>query len=459
MKRPLFYVTLLALLQGCAGLPDQQLAREALQRGDNASARQQYEELARMGYVDAQIALGDLQLDSQDPQQAAQAEHLYRQAAQHSPRAQSRLGRLLLRQGGASDSQLKEAEQLLSKAIEQGEYSAVEPLTLLYLSYPQLSPSVDPQQQVNAWREQGIVESELAQILIYRSNGSYVAHLDEIEQKCRLLLHQQSVCYNELATVNRLRDQPAAQAALLKELRAAYANRWVAPSRVESVARTLVDSRIPAPVDLSNAQALLQDVAPAYPPAWASLAKLLFDYPALGDSEQMLDYLQRGREAGDSRAELLTGRLYYGGQVLEQNPQLAEQHLLRAADEQATAHYYLGQIYRRGYFGEVYPQKAVDHLLLAARGGHRSADLALAQLFSESRGVKVNPINAYVFAQMARLQGGVEASELISSLEQSMRPSERQKAMQILQEEQLTRQVNPARLGTFQSLEKGMDVL
>jgi hypothetical protein len=40
-----------------------------------------------------------------------------------------------------------------------------------------------------------------------------------------------------------------------------------------------------------------------------------------------------------------------------------------------------------------------------------------------------------------------------------MRPSERQKAMQILQEEQLTRQVNPARLGTFQSLEKGMDVL
>lgn len=459
MKRGLLYLALLATLQGCAGLPDQQLAKEAQQRGDSASARQQYEQLAQMGYVDAQIALGDMQFGSRDPGQIEQAESLYRQAALHSPKAQSRLGRLLSRQDGASDSQLKEAEQLLSQAIEQAEYSAVVPLTLLYVSYPQLAPSVDPQQQVNAWRGQGIVEAELAQILIYRSDGSYVAHLTEIEQTCRSLLSQQDVCYNELATVYRLRDQPHAQTALLAQLRTAYANRWVTPSRVESVALTLVDSGIPAPVDLSNAYALLREIAPAYPLAWASLAKLLFDYPVLGDSTQMLGYLQRGREAGDSRAELLTGRLYYGGRGLEQNPQLAERHLLRAADEQPTAHFYLGQLYRRGYFGEVYPQKAVDHLLLAARAGHRRADYALAQLFSESRGVKVNRVNAYVFAHMALSRAVPEASELLSNLEQSMLPAERQKARQILEEEQQTRQINPAKLSAFQSLEKGMDVL
>ncbi|MGH8434253.1 MAG: alginate biosynthesis protein AlgK [Pseudomonas sp.] len=459
MKRALLYVALFGLLQGCSGLPDQQLAREALLRGDSATARQQYEELAKMGYADAQTALGDLQAGSRDPGQIEQAESLYRQAALSSVKAQSRLGRLLLRQGGASDAQLKEAEGLLNQAIEQGEYSAVVPLTLLYVSYPQLSPSVDPQKLVDDWRGQGIAEAELAQILIYRSNGSYVAHLDEIEQKCRLLLRLQDVCYVELATVNRLRDQPQAQAALLQELRRAYANLWIAPPRVESVALVLADPSIPAPADLSNAYALLQEVAPAYPGAWAALAKLLFDYPALGDSAQMLGYLQRGREAGDSRAELLTGRLYYDGSVLPQDPQLAVQHLLRAADEQPAAHFYLGQIYRRGYLGQVDPQKAADHLLLAARAGHSRADFALAQLFSESRGVKVNRVNAYVFAQMARSQALPEASALLTSLEQSMLPAERQTAMQILQEEQQTRQINPARLAILQPLENEMDAL
>ncbi|MDX1722493.1 MAG: alginate biosynthesis protein AlgK [Pseudomonas sp.] len=459
MKRVLLYMAIFSLVQGCAGLPDQQLAKAALLRGDTTTAQQHYAALAKLGYADAQTELGDLQLSSRDPAQMEQVESLYRQAALSSVKAQSRLGRLLLRQGGASDASLKEAENLLSQAIEQGEYSAVVPLTLLYVSYPQLAPGVDPQQLVEGWRGQGITEAELAQILLYRSSGSYLAHLDEIEQKCRPLLRLQDICYVELATVNRLRDRPQAQTALLEKLRTAYANLWVAPNRIESVALALADPKIPAPADLSAAYALLQEVAPAYPGAWASLAKLLFDYPVLGSSEELLGYLQRGREAGDSRAELLTGRLYYDGRLLPQNPQLAEQHLLRAASGQPAAHFYLGQIYRRGYLGQVYPQKAVDHLLLAARAGHSRADFALAQLFSESRGVKVNRVNAYVFAQMARNQAVPEADALLVSLEPALLPAERQAAGQLLQEEQQTRQINPARFATFKSLEIGMDVL
>lgn len=449
----------LGLLHGCAGLPDQQLAKEALQRGDRATAEQHYAELADRGYADAQTALGDLQVNSGDPGQLAQAESLYRQAALSSVRAQSRLGRLLASQGGASEAQLKEAEQLLRGAIAQGEYSAVQPLTLLYLSYPQLSPTVEPQQLVHDWQAQGIAEAELAQILIYRSQGSYAAHLDEIEQGCRRQLRLQDACYLELAAVYRLREQPQALDALLDELRTAYRNRRVAPQRVESVALLLADPLQPGPAVPQSAYALLQEIAPNYPAAWASLAKLIVDYPQLGSAEQLLTYLERGRAAGEARAELLTGRLYYEGRWLPQDPQRAEQHLLRAAVEQPNAHYYLGQLYRRGYLGQVEPQKALDHLLLAARGGQASADYALAQLFSEARGVKVNRVNAYVFAQMAQRQGVPQAAELLRGLAPRLLPGERQQAQVLLEQELQTRQVNPTWLARFQTQENAQDAL
>lgn len=448
-----------SLLLGCSGLPDQRLARDALLRGDTETARQNFQELAGMGYPEAQTALGDMAVGSRDPARLAEAESLYRQAAARSPRAQARLGRLLSRQGGASDDLLKEAEGLLNQSIALGEYSAVVPLTLLYVSYPQLSPSIDPQQLVDGWRARGIAEAELAQILIYRSQGTYTEHLAEVESKCRALLVVQDICYVELATVYRLRQQADAQDGLLASLREAHAAGGVAPARLESVALTLADPTIPAPAELSRAKALLADVAPAYPAAWSSLAKLLYDYPALGSRDEMLAALERGRRAGDSRAELLTGRLYYDGNLLPQDPAKAEAHLLKAAPEQPTANFYLGQLYRRGYLGEVRPQQAVDHLLLAARAGHGSADLALAQLFSESRGVKVNRVNACVFARMAAGQGRPEAVALLASLEPAMTATERQHAAELLREEQGTRQVDPAHLARIQPLKTGMDML
>lgn len=459
MKAAVLSLLSCSLLLGCSGLPDQQLARDALMRGDTETARQNFQALAGMGYPEAQTALGDMAVGSRDPVRLAEAESLYRQAAARSPRAQSRLGRLLSRQGGASDDQLNEAEDLLKQSIAQGEYSAVVPLTLLYVSYPQLSPNVDPQQLVNGWRARGIAEAELAQILIYRSQGTYTAHLAEVESKCQALLAVQDVCYVELATVYRLQQQAAAQDGLLASLRTAHATGAVAPARLESVALTLADPTIPAPAELSRAKALLADVALDYPAAWSSLAKLLHDYPELGSRDEMLAALERGREAGDSRAELLTGRLYYDGNLLPQDPAKAEAHLLKAAPEQPTANFYLGQLYRRGYLGEVRPQQAVDHLLLAARAGHGSADLALAQLFSESRGVKVNRVNAYVFARMAAGQGRSEATALLASLEPTMTATERQHATELLREEQGTRQADPARLARIQPLSTGMDLL
>ena len=42
-------------LAGCAGLPDQRLANEALKRGDTALAQQNYQQLADLGYSEAQV--------------------------------------------------------------------------------------------------------------------------------------------------------------------------------------------------------------------------------------------------------------------------------------------------------------------------------------------------------------------------------------------------------------------
>ncbi len=56
-------------LAGCAGLPDQRLANEALKRGDTTLAAQNYQQLADLGYSEAQVGLADLQVDSRDPAQ------------------------------------------------------------------------------------------------------------------------------------------------------------------------------------------------------------------------------------------------------------------------------------------------------------------------------------------------------------------------------------------------------
>ncbi|EPM66203.1 alginate biosynthesis protein AlgK, partial [Pseudomonas syringae pv. actinidiae ICMP 18886] len=74
-------------LSGCAGLPDQRLANEALKNGDTALAEQNYRQLADLGYSDAQVGLADIQVNTRDPALLKQAEATYRAAAQTSPRA------------------------------------------------------------------------------------------------------------------------------------------------------------------------------------------------------------------------------------------------------------------------------------------------------------------------------------------------------------------------------------
>ncbi|WP_264311656.1 alginate biosynthesis TPR repeat lipoprotein AlgK [Pseudomonas putida] len=432
-------LTAAMVLAGCAGLPDQRLANEALKRGDTALAERNYKALADLGYSDAQVGLADIKVATGDPSQFKEAEATYRAAAATSPRAQLRLGRLLVAKPDSTQAEREEAETLLKQAAQQGEQKNLIPLAMLYLLYPQSFPKVNAQQQIDQWRAAGYPEAGLAQILLYRTQGTYDQHLDTVEALCKQALNTLDVCYAELATVYQKRGQAEQQAALLQQLKAAYARGTVPATRVDSVARVLADRSL-GQTDEKTAKDLLEHIAPANPASWVSLAQLVYDFPELGDTDQLMTYIDKGREAQQPRAELLLGRLYYEGKTVPADAEKAEQHLQAAADAgEVSAHYYLGQLYRRGYLGEVEPQKAVDHLLSAARGGQNSADYALAQLFSEGHGIRPQPGNAWVFAQLAQANPTPQSSEMLQQLDQQLTPDQRGQAQRLLAQEKQAR--------------------
>ncbi|WP_295471351.1 alginate biosynthesis TPR repeat lipoprotein AlgK [uncultured Pseudomonas sp.] len=442
-------------LGGCAGLPDQRLANEALQNGDTALAERNYRQLAELGYTDAQVGLADIQVASGDPAQLKEAEATYRAAAATSPRAQSRLGKLLAVKPDATDAERREAESLLQQAFANGESGSLLALALMYLQYPHTFPEVNAQQKISQWRSQGYAEAGLAQIVLYRTQGTYDQHLDEVETICKQALNTTDMCYVELATVYQTSGQAEQQKALIDQLKSAHASGRVGAQRVDSVARVLGNSEIGTP-DPQTAQQMLEEIAPGYPASWVTLAQLLYDFPEQGDVDKLMEYLDNGRAADQPRAELLLGRIYYEGKLLPADAQQAEQHLLKAAPTELSAHYYLGQLYRRGYLGQVYPQKAVDELLFAARGGQASADFALAQLYSGGRGIKPNMVNAWVFSQLAQSHNPTpQSGELAQQIAQQLPPEQLATAQQLLQREQQARGTSASQTAlVIQTLEK-----
>src|SRR5690606_16451097 len=176
-------------LAGCSSRPDEQRVRDALARGDLETAERNYQALADLGYVDAQIGIADLLVASGKAEDLARAEATYRRAAS-SPEISVRLGKLLMEKPNPTDAELREAEQLLSQAFEAGNEGALTPLARLYLQYPQTFGSVDIQRKISTWREAGHVQADLVQIKLYDLTGTYDQHLAEIEGICTRLLEQ-----------------------------------------------------------------------------------------------------------------------------------------------------------------------------------------------------------------------------------------------------------------------------
>ena len=401
--------------------------------------RQNYQQLADLGYSEAQVGLADIQVDSRDPAQMKQAEATYRAAASVSPRAQARLGRLLVAKPGSTEAEQHEAEGLLKKASANGEGNTLIPLAMLYLQYPHSFPNVNAQQQISQWRAEGKPEAGLAQVLLYRTQGTYDQHLDEVETICKAALNTTDICYVELATVYQKQAKPEQQAELIKQMQAAHSSRHrfrSARGQRRPRARRCRPWARPTRKPRSRCS---KPSLPATPLRGSASRNCSTTSRNSATSTQMMKYLDNGRAADQPRAELLLGKLYYEGKMVPADAKVAEEHFQKAVGREVAADYYLGQIYRRGYLGKVYSQKALDHLLTAARNGQNSADFAIAQLFSQGKGTKPDPLNAYVFSQLAKAQNTPQATELAQTLEAQLPPAQLAEAQRLLKQEQAVR--------------------
>jgi len=424
----------LGLLAGCVALPDLQLAKTAKGSGDLATAEQNYRVLASEGYVEAQIGLADLLIRSPLIEQRMQGETLYRQALDRSPAAPARLGKWLASKPQASPAERREAEQLLRQSLAAGDNSALLPLVQLQLQDPQKLASGELERELEQWQAQGISEARLGKVLLYRVRGNYEQKLDEIEAICEGWLDQASECYVELAEIFQRRGNKDRQQQLLARLDSAYQAGVVSPERVMSVAKVLADSSL-GEADPKAAQVLYTRIAPAYPDAWCGLAELVLRFPDLGDGAVLTGYLNKGIEAGSSRAALMLGQLYLKGQVVPADPRAAEQYLLQAAPGHLKAHLLLGRLYRDGALGDIEPEKALEHLLIAARAGDPSANIALAQLFGEGKGVRINAVYSYTFATLASRQGVAQGQVLMERLAPRLQAQDYQQVESLLARE------------------------
>jgi len=424
----------LGLLAGCVALPDLQLAKQARGSGDLATAEQNYRILASQGYVDAQIGLADLLVRSPSVEQRMQGETLYRQALDRSAAAPARLGKWLANKPQATPAERLEAEQLLRQSLAAGDNSALLPLVQVQLQDPQKLASGELERELEQWQAQGIGEARLGKVLLYRVRGNYEQKLDEIEAICAGWLDQASECYVELAEVYQRRGDKSSQQQLLARLDSAYQAGLVSPERVQGVAKVLADSSL-GEADPQAAQALYTRIAPAYPDAWCGLAELVLRFPDLGDASVLTGYLNKGMDAGSSRAALMLGQVYLKGQAVPADPRAAEQYLLQAASSHTKAHLLLGRLYRDGALGDIEPEKALEHLLIAARAGDPSANIALAQLFGEGKGVRINPVYSYTFAKLASRQGMAQGQVLMERLAPRLQAQDYQQVESLLARE------------------------
>lgn len=446
MNLRLCAMTLCLAQAGCAQLPDLDLAKQARMGGDLQVAEDNYRPLAEMGYTDAQVGLADVLVQSPDPARQAEGEAIYRASAQTNPDARIKLGKWLASKESITQAERLEASQLLRDALNSGDQSALLALVRLQLEDPTRVGTTDIERELRDWEARGIPHAGLGWVMVYRARGDYAAHVDEIRKSCEAWLSEVNDCYVELATVYRIQGDDEAMDTLLGRLQSAFSADQVPPTQVRTVARALVEPG-PGEPRPEDAKRLYESIAPQWPDAYAGLADLLRNYPQLGDSDQVVAYLEQGVQAGSSRSALLLGQIYMNGKLIPAEPEKAEQYFLQAAPQESKARLLLARLYRDGMLGEVHAEKALEQLLIVARSGNPSGDVALAQLYGDGRGIKIEPVYAYGFATLAKEQGVAQADVWLERMAPRLQPGDMERVRTMVSRERAARTGEQISLG------------
>lgn len=438
MNARLSAITLCLAAAGCAQLPDLELAKQARTGGDLKVAEENFRPLAELGYADAELGLADVLVQQPDAARQAEGEAIYRRAATDSPIARVKLGKWLVNKPDATPAERQEAIELLRESVASGDQSVLLAMVRLQLEDPQTADFAAVERQLAEWQSRGMPQARLGWVMLYRARGDYEAHLDEIRSSCEAWLSEVSDCYVELATVYRIQGDEEAVQELVSRIESDFSSQRVAPNQVNSVARALAGEGAGQPRP-EEAKQLYEAIAPQWPDAWAGLADLTRNNLQLGESEQVVEYLEKGVEAGSSRAAIALGQIYLNGQLVPAEPAKAEQYLLTAIPREPKARIILARLYREGKLGQVHADKALEQLLIAAREGTPQADVALAQLFGDGRGIRINPVYAYGFATLAKEQGMPQADMWMERMTPRLQPGDLERVRAMVAQEKSAR--------------------
>lgn len=428
------------LCAGCAAMPDYQAGYVAMERGDLATARYHFRALARMGMPEAQIGYGDILKEEGGANSLAEAETWYLRAHERNFRtAAGRLGRLYAEFVGQGRLEyVDKAEHYLLLALDRGDYSGIRHLVEIYFLMPERYYANKRllRQLTDRIAQRDRAYADYAKALYYHFSGETRARASEILQLCLPIVRKMPGCYLEVARAHHARSDRRKFAAWQLEIKRAYRGGALDESEVSRIADWMGDAG-----EAQVALELLQLVEWNYPPATYARARLLYDYPGVGSTGELLAALARARARGSLKAELLTGRIYFDGKYVPADPALAEKYFLKARAEIPAADYFLGELYYRGYLGRSDPGRGFEYLLSAARRGYTKADYALAEMFWIGKGNRRNPVYALSFAGLAaEASGDGRFHELYRSIVASANPAQRREAARLRRQEILERQ-------------------
>ena len=437
MRRRLALLLALPLLWlgGAQALPDLQRGKAALAAGDLAGARRDLQPLAELGYQDAQLQLANAYARQETPAGDREALRWFRLALPQAPELRVRTARLLVRVSEAAPAGspargplLDEAEQLLRWADREGDASALLPLLSLLTAYPERDR--DPRRAAASLVAQAerlpTPEAEAALLRWYREHQPDSS--ERLIALCTRAGERLPECAVDLGRHYRASGKAEALAKLVAETLRKQEQGQVDPGIVERLGSSLVSEAQPGAPDPRAAYALLSRVQAQSTEARTRLAKLLVAQPELDPNAKPDELLASAVDQGSQEAALALARLYLRGDEVPVEPRTAERLLRKATAEEPAAHYFLGQIYQRGELGRAEPARAAEHYLQAARRGYPRGDLAMARLYSDNRGVRVDHSSAYLFARLAAADGVVEAIPLLDGLRPQLSPAQIEQA-------------------------------
>lgn len=451
------------IVSGSAGLPDLQRGKQAAHEGRVAAAERDLVPLSQSGYVEAQLALGEM----------------YEQ--QHT----------------LADA--RKSAYWLEKALPSAEnpVPAVADLIRIYVDYPQLDQHHHLPALAQRARSLDTPKTDDALLDWYRHTPDIKGHRQEALTLCRRSLSRAPDCYVDLIRDARRNRDDDTMKHYTHDALDGFKDGTVPPDVIASAAKALVDqiemptaqaSPAPQPSQPTQAKPVAatpvaiapgqgscreQSVTPvqtgesdsATPTAAGArpdLANLLLGkLIAAGEADQVLaasvmvqapylapDFdieaaLRHAAADHVPQAALLLGRLYLDGDRVTRQPHRSLHYLQMAAEEPDTkleAYYFLGRLYQRGYLDEARPVQAAKYLLFAARHGYGSADGALARLFARGKGVCPNRVNAYVFATLGARDGGASVNALLDQLRAVLTPQQLAQANTLLVRERQLRE-------------------